>query len=416
MDYHFVQRSAPVYLMTKPAGSVCNLNCEYCYYLEKEKLYPEFKHQYAMTDKMLENFIAQYIYLNIEPAVLFTWHGGEPVMRGIEFFKNVVQLQQKHAKGKIIQNSLQTNGTTLTDEWCAFFRENNFLIGLSIDGPGHCHDHYRRYSNGQPSFSKTMKGVEMLIKHRVEFNTLSVVNDYNSGFPLEVYNFLKSIGSHYMQFTPIVERINPESRPGELQMLAPGSGKAGEVTGSTVDPLAYGTFLIRIFDEWVRKDVGDYYVVTFDCVLANWMRVPPPLCVYAETCGNAGVVEFNGDVYSCDHYVFPEYRLGNISNNLLSNLMSSDFQLQFGKNKRDTLPAYCRNCEFLDLCRGECPKNRIIHTPDGEPGLNYLCKGFKLFYKHTEPYFDFMAREITNNRAASNVRKWASSRPPFKGS
>jgi uncharacterized protein len=254
-----------------------------------------------------------------------------------------------------------------------------------------------------------MRGLELLKKYAVEFNTLSVVNDYNANYPVEIYDFLKSIGSRYMQFIPIVEWIDPAARPDELKILPAGSAREAEVTDWTVDPVDYGNFLIRIFDEWVRKDVGDCYVITFDCMLANWLRVPPPLCISAETCGHAGVVEFNGDVYSCDHYVFPEYKLGNIADKSLLSYMSSPVQLQFGRDKHDKLPAYCRKCGFLDLCHGECPKNRIIHTPEGEPGLNYLCKGFKMFYQHVEPYIDFMANEIVNNRSASNVRKWAAS-------
>jgi uncharacterized protein len=408
MEVKYPYSSQPFYFMVKPIGAVCNLNCAYCYYLEKEKLYPDDPQKWAMSDKMLESFIAQYLYTSTEPAVLFTWHGGEPIMRGMEFFQKVIALQHKYADGRIIENSLQTNGTTLTDDWCKFFRDHRFLLGLSIDGPEHCHDRYRLYKSGQPSFSKVMAGLELLKKYNVDFNTLTVVNDYNGKFPLEVYRFLKSIGSRYMQFIPIVEWIDPQAKPGELSILPANSGKTAEVTDWSVDPEDYGNFLIQIFDEWVRKDVGDYFVVTFDCVLANWLRVPPPLCVYAETCGHAGVVEYNGDVYSCDHYVFPDYKLGNIREKTLLTFMNSPFQKQFGLDKRDKLPQYCKKCEFLDICTGECPKNRIIYTPDGEPGLNYLCKGFKNFYRHAEPYLDFMANELRNNRAPSNVRKWAS--------
>jgi uncharacterized protein len=400
----------PVYLMAKPIGSVCNLDCTYCYYLEKEKLYPNDPEKWFMSEKTLESFIQQYLYSTSERGVLFTWHGGEPIMRGMEFFQKAVALQQKYARGRIISNSIQTNGTTLTEDWCKFFRDNQFLVGLSIDGPEHCHDMYRVYKSGQPSFRKVMKGVELLQKHKVEFNTLSVVNDYNSQYPVEIYRFLKDIGSHYMQFTPIVERIDPAAKQGELSILPPGTMKTAQVTPWSVRPLDYGNFLVSIFDEWVRKDVGDYFVVTFDCVLANWMGVPPPLCIYAETCGHAGAVEYNGDVYSCDHFVFPEYKLGNLREKTLLTYMNSPFQQQFGKNKRDALPSFCKQCEFLDICTGECPKNRIISTPEGEPGLNYLCEGFKLFYSHVEPYMDFMANEIRNNRAASNVKGWAAKR------
>jgi uncharacterized protein len=239
-----------------------------------------------------------------------------------------------------------------------------------------------------------MKGLELLKKFNIEFNTLSVVNDYNSKYPLEVYNFLKSTGSHYMQFTPIVERIKSKAVLSEW----------------SVDATGYGNFLIKIFDEWVRNDVGEYFVVTFDCVLANYLKEPPALCIYAETCGHAGAVEFNGDVYSCDHYVFPEYKLGNIHDNTIMDLMHSPFQHQFGLNKRDLLPGFCRRCEYLDLCNGECPKNRFIQTPNGEPGLNYLCQGFKMFYKYTEPYFSYMANELKKNRAPSNVMQWIRSK------
>jgi uncharacterized protein len=400
----------PVYLMAKPIGSVCNLNCTYCYYLEKEKLYPENPGRWAMTEDVLENFIGQYIYSSREPSVLFTWHGGEPLMRGLDFFRNALVLQKKYAGGRMISNAIQTNGTTLTEEWCKFLRDNNFLVGISIDGPAHCHDHYRRYPDGRTSFDRTMAGIELLKKHKVEFNTLSVVNDYNSKFPLEVYRFLKGIGSHYMQFTPIVERIDPGAAPGGLSMLSGDRKNAGQVSAWSVDPEDYGNFLTAIFDEWVRKDVGDYYVITFDCLLSNRMGVAPPLCIYADTCGNAGAVEFNGDVYSCDHYVFPGYRLGNIRDKSLLTFMTSEFQMKFGNDKRDLLPGYCRKCEYLYLCTGECPKNRFMETPDGEAGLNYLCRGFKKFYRHAKPFLDFMANEISHDRAASNVRQWAAKR------
>lgn len=400
----------PFSLMAKPIGSTCNLSCIYCYYLEKEKLYPVEPNQKVMSEKLLETYIAQTIYSSQDSVVLFAWHGGEPVMRGMNFFRKVIQLQKKYGEGKVIENSLQTNGTTLTDDWCGFFTDNHFLIGLSIDGPEHCHDHYRIYRNGQGSFKQCMKGLELLVKRKTEFNTLSVVNDYNSKFPEEVYGFLKNIGSRYMQFLPVVEWIDPAAKPDELKILPACTGKNAEVTDWTVDPVDYGNFLIRIFDEWVRKDVGDFFVLTFDCVLENWMHVPPAVCVSAKTCGNAGVVEYNGDVYSCDHFVFPGYKLGNLNEKSLLTLMNSPFQQQFGRNKLDTLPAYCRKCEFLDLCNGECPKNRIVKTSDGEPGLNYLCHGFKMFYKHTEPYFDFMANELRNKRLPANVKKWASAR------
>ena len=392
--------------MAKPAGSRCNLDCTYCYYLEKERLYPADPQRWFMDDKVLETFIAQYIYTSTHPVVEFIWHGGEPLLRDQGFFTKAIALQQKHGKGRQIRNTLQTNGTLLDDDWCRFFHDHQFLLGISIDGPAHCHDRYRKHRSGKPSFDETLRGVRLLHKHRVAFNTLSVVNDYNVGYPAEVYRFLKSIGSRYMQFTPIVERIDPEAGAGALQLLAGASSRKGMVSETTVDPLAYGQFLIAIFDEWVKQDVGEIFVITFDGMLANAMGVPPPLCIYAKTCGNAGVVEFNGDLYSCDHFVFPEYKLGNIREQNLRTLMESPFQQQFGLNKRDALPEYCRHCEFLDLCNGECPKNRINITPDGEPGLNWLCPGFRLFYRHVRPYLDFMANELRHNRPASNVQSW----------
>jgi uncharacterized protein len=405
-----VSPKLPFSLMAKPIGSACNLDCTYCYYLEKEKLYPREPHQRVMSEKLLETYIAQAIYSSRDPVVQFAWHGGEPLMSGMDFFRNIIRLQKKHGRGRVIGNSLQTNGTTLTDEWCKFFREHDFLVGLSVDGPEHCHDHYRRYRSGQGSFAHCMKGLELLVKHRVEFNTLSVVNDYNARYPVEVYGFLKSIGSHYMQFLPVVEWIDPAAKPGEPRILPAGTRKPAEVTDWTVGPVDYGNFLVRIFDEWVRHDVGEYFVLTFDCVLENRMGVPPSVCVAARTCGNAGVVEHNGDVFACDHFVFPGYKLGNITEKPLADLMNSPFQRQFGQDKRDTLPAFCRECEFVDLCNGECPKNRIVKTPGGEPGLNYLCTGFRLFYKHTEPYFDFMANELHHKRMPANVKQWALSR------
>ncbi|MCX6286473.1 MAG: anaerobic sulfatase-maturation protein [Bacteroidetes bacterium] len=405
-----VSSNLPFSLVAKPIGSVCNLNCSYCYYLEKEKLYPHDQQQWAMSEKLLDTYIAQTIYTSRDPVVLFAWHGGEPIMRGMDFFSTVIRLQNKYGAGRVIENSIQTNGTLLTDDWCSFFRDNQFLVGISIDGPEHCHDHYRVYRNGQGSFNKCMKGLELLVKHKAEFNTLSAVNDYNAKYPAEVYRFLKSTGSRYMQFLPVVEWVDPEAKAAELSIQPANSKKNVEVTDWTVDPFDYGNFLVHIFDEWVLKDVGDYFVLTFDCVLANWMGVPPPVCVSAETCGHAGVMEYNGDVYSCDHYVFPQYKLGNIKEKSILTLMNDPSQLRFGHDKRDTLPAFCLKCEFLGLCNGECPKNRIINTPDGEPGLNYLCPGFKKFFKHTRPYFEFMANELQHKRPPSNVKKWASAR------
>lgn len=404
------QETVPFSVMAKPVGASCNLNCAYCYYLEKDKIYTGNARQNIMTSQVLESYITQTVYSCRSPVVQFTWHGGEPLLRGLDFFRDVIRLQKKYGAGRAIENSIQTNGTTLTDDWCLFLRDNGFLVGLSIDGPEHCHNRYRRHRDGRGSFDGCLRGAGLLVKHRVEFNTLTVVNDYNALYPPEVYRFLKEIGSRYLQFLPLVERLDPGAGENDFQILPVTSDRIGEVSDRTVDPADYGDFLIRIFDEWVRKDVGEIFVVTFDSVLANWMRVPPPVCVAAPVCGNAGAMEFNGDVYSCDHYVFPEFRLGNIEKSSLAALMHSPGQLKFGRDKRDTLPQYCRRCEFLDLCNGECPKNRIISTPDGEPGLNYLCAGFRKFYAWSEPYFNFMAEQLQKGQPPSNVMKWAAGR------
>ena len=400
--------SMPTYVMAKPVGSICNLNCSYCYYLEKENLYGNRK-SFHMSDETLERYIKSYIEAQPVPEVLFTWHGGETLLRDLAFYRKVIALQKKYGRGRKIDNSLQTNGTLLNDDWCKFFKENNFLIGISIDGPEHCHDFYRKNKGGQPTFKKVMKGVELLQKHEVEFNTLSVINNYNVEFPLEIYNFFKEIGSTYMQFAPIVERMTEEQRLDGLKLLPPSSDYEGTLAPWTVDARKFGQFYIKIFDEWVRNDVGKFYIQIFDATLANTVGEQPGCCIYAETCGHASVMEFNGDVYACDHYVFPEYKIGNVKTHTIYEMMFSENQLRFGADKRDLLPTQCRECEFLKLCNGECPKNRIIKTSTGEPGLNYLCAGFKAYYRHTKPYMEFMANELFFKRPPSNVMQWARS-------
>jgi uncharacterized protein len=305
---------------------------------------------------------------------------------------------------------LQTNGTLLDDNWCSFFKDNNFLIGISLDGPEHIHDRYRLTAAGQPTFGKVMRGVELLLKHKVEFNTLSVVNDYNAGYPLETYRFLKSIGSRYMQFTPIVERLAQNIPDDSLHLLAGDNNAENRLAPWSVGAMDYGKFLCAIFDDWVLHDVGTYFVPTFDSILANWMGSTTSICVHAETCGHAGAIEHNGDVYACDHYVFPEYKIGNIHTDSLVSMMYSPRQIKFGRAKRDALPAYCKECDFLFACNGECPKNRILKTPSGEDGLNYLCGGLKHFYAHVAPYMEFMAEELSNERPPANVMAWARGR------
>jgi len=402
MNTTFAPFAKPLYVMLKPVGSACNLNCEYCYYLEKEHLYPSVKNQ-MMSDQLLEKFIEQYINSQTQNEILFTWHGGEALLRPISFYKKALELQKKYGRGRHIENALQTNGTMLNDAWCEFFKENNFLIGISIDGPQEFHDEYRRNKGGLPTFVKVMKGIQLLKKHGVEYNAMAVVNDYNADYPMEFYLFFKELDCHYIQFAPIVERLAPHGNG--LKLTTPDD--EAQVADFSVSPVQWGKFLIGFFDEWIKEDVGKYYIQLFDSTLANWVGEQPGVCTMARHCGHAGVMEFNGDVYSCDHYVFPEYKLGNIYTDSLAGMMYSEKQLKFGTDKYDTLPRQCRECEFLFACHGECPKNRFAKTTDGEPGLNYLCAGWKMFFHHVAPYMDFMKKELLAERAPANVMDWA---------
>lgn len=389
----------PLYIMTKAVGAVCNLACDYCYYLEKTNLYKDIS-KHVMSDELLEKFIKEYIGSQTMNDVLFTWHGGETLMRPLSFYKRAVELQKQYANGKHIDNCIQTNGTLLTDEWCRFFKENNWLVGISIDGPHEFHDEYRKNRQGRPSFVKVMHGIELLKKHGVEWNAMAVVNDYNADYPLDFYNFFKEIGCKYIQFAPIVERIVPHT---DGRHLASPMDKEEKLADFSVSPEQWGNFLCAIFDEWVKKDVGEIFVQIFDSTLANWMGVQPGVCSMAETCGHAGVMEFNGDVYSCDHYVFPKYKLGNIYKNSLIEMMYSERQQEFGLMKKKSLPQQCKDCEFLFACNGDCPKNRFAKTKDGEPGLNYLCSGYYKFFKHVAPYMDFMKKELLAQRPPANI-------------
>jgi len=366
--------------------------------------------KFKMSDQVLEKYIDEYIAAQNVPVVQFVWHGGEPTMLGMDFYKKALDLQAQYSRGRSIENVMQTNGTLLNDDWCRFFRDNNFLIGISIDGPEHIHDRYRLNKAGKPSFAQVMKGLELLVKHKVEFNTLSVVNDYNAQYPLETYHFLKSTSSRYMQFTPIVERIASHLPESAMHLLPGGDQKENQLAPWSVNAMDYGRFLCEIFDDWVLHDVGTYFVPTFDSILANWVGSMTSICVHAETCGHAGAIEHNGDLFACDHYVFPEYKLGNIFTDSLVSMMYSPRQIAFGQAKRNALPQQCRDCEYLFACNGECPKNRIIKTPAGEAGLNYLCSGLKSFYAHVAPYMDFMAEELANERPPANVMAWARER------
>lgn len=392
----------PMYVMLKPAGSLCNLRCKYCYYLEKDKLYKQCKN-HVISDELLEKFIKEYIEAQTTPQVLFTWHGGETLMRPISFYKRALELQRIYGRGRQIDNCIQTNGTLLTDEWCQFFKDNNFLVGVSIDGPQEFHDEYRRTATNKPTFVKVMNGINLLNKHGVEWNALAVVNDYNADYPLEFYRFFKQIGCKYIQFLPIVERVVKRE---DGLTLAPGmqGGDAG-LADFSITPEQWGNFLCTIFDEWVHNDVGEYFVQLFDATLANWVGQAPGVCILAEECGHAGVMEFNGDVYSCDHFVYPEHLLGNLHTKTITEMMYSDQQNKFAKMKKQMLPQQCKECKFLFACHGECPKNRFLNDKYGNYGLNYLCKGYRQFFEHVEPYMNFMKRELENHRAPANVMK-----------
>ena len=390
----------PLYVMLKPAGAHCNLACKYCYYLEKSHLYQNTP-RHLMTDEMLEQFTREYIEAQTMPQVLFTWHGGEPLMRSIDFYKKALALQKKYAHGKQIDNVIQTNGTLLTDEWCEFFAQNHWLVGISIDGPQEYHDHYRITPAGKPSWEKVMQGIQLLKKHRVEWNAMAVVNAYNAEHPLEFYHFFRDNGCQYLQFTPIVERLTEHEDGRTLASLA--DDREIPLADASVTPQQWGNFLCTIFDDWVRHDVGKTFVEIFDCTLANWMGVLPGICAYSKECGHAGVMEHNGDVYSCDHFVFPEYKLGNIRDQSLIDMLYGEKQQAFSRLKHTSLPRQCKECDMEFACHGECPKNRFEKDKYGEPGLNYLCQGYYQYYSHVAPYMDFMKRELLAQRPPANI-------------
>ncbi len=405
MDY-FAGDHIAYNIMVKPVGPRCNLNCTYCYYLEKENLY-KGRDISIMQESVLERFIKQYIQSQTVPVISFVWQGGEPMLAGLDFYQAAVEYQKYYAGGRRIINSFQTNGTLINEKWCKFFKQHNFLIGISIDGPEEMHDYHRRYNHGAGSWDKVMKGLRLLQDHHIEFNTLTVINNYNAKYPLEVYSFLKSAGSDYHQYIPIVEQEATDKKQYPLSLVSPGYKGKTRITDWSVSPELFGDFYIKIFDQWVKNDVGKVFVQAFDVMLANWVNEPCGLCIFDKTCGNAAVIEHNGDLYSCDHYVYPENFLGNILNKPLLEMMLSKTQQDFGKNKRNALPGLCLNCDYLNICNGECPKNRISANPDDIAGLNYLCTGLKLLFKHVTPYMNFMAGELKNKRAPANVMAWA---------
>ena len=392
----------PLYVMLKPTGAHCNLACKYCYYLEKNKLYPTAQ-RHLMSNEMLEQFTREYIEAQTMNQVLFTWHGGEPLLRSIDFYRKALSLQQKYAGGRRIDNVIQTNGTLLTDEWCEFFAQNHWLVGISIDGPQPYHDHYRLTAAGKPSWQKVMQGIKLLKKHGVEWNAMAVVNADNANHPLEFYRFFKENGCQFLQFTPIVERLTRHEDGRTLASLA--DKDEISLSEASVTPEQWGYFLCAIFDEWVRKDVGKIFVEIFDCTLANWMGISPGICAYSKECGHAGVMEHNGDVYSCDHFVFPEYKLGNIRDHSLIDMLYGEQQQEFSRLKHSSLPRQCKECDMEFACHGECPKNRFMKNKYGDSGLNYLCPGYYHYYQHVAPYMDYMKQELMSQRPPSNIMK-----------
>ncbi|MBR1789338.1 MAG: anaerobic sulfatase-maturation protein [Bacteroidaceae bacterium] len=368
--------SRPLYVMAKPTGARCNLVCRYCYYLSKQQFYSQPRHQ--MSDELLEHFIREYIQAQTADSVLFTWHGGEPLLRPLDFYHRAVELQHKYAEGKSISNCLQTNGTLITEEWARFLHTEGWLVGVSIDGPQELHDPYRRTPQGGPSWGKVMRGIDLLNRFRVEWNAMAVVNHLNGAHPEEFYRFFRDeLQCRYLQFTPVVETI-PMGNPG------------GKVSPYSVQPQQWGKFLCSVFDEWVgHDDVGEMFVQIFDATLANWCGITPGVCTMARSCGHAAVMEWNGDVYSCDHFVYPQYKLGNLRERHLVEMMYSPEQMAFGRMKHESLSDECRQCEWLFACNGECPRTRIL--PDRR---SYLCEGYRRFFEHVAPWMDVAKRNI----------------------
>lgn len=382
------------HVMAKPTGAKCNLNCEYCFFLKKERLYPGSS--FRMSDETMESYIRQTIEAHKIPQVTIAWQGGEPTLMGLDFFRKAVEVEKKYLKpGMQIENTLQTNGVLLNEEWCRFLHENTFLVGLSMDGPRRLHDAYRKDMAGNSVFDRVVNAVRLMQEHKVEFNILCTVNSENSKYPLEVYRFFRDeLKAQYIQFIPIVERDN---ETGNLEGV--------KITDRSVQPLQYGKFLNAIFDEWVRKDVGSMFIQHFDGTLASWIRGFSSLCIFRPFCGDGFALEHNGDLYSCDHFVEPAYLLGNINETPLIDMVSSDQQRQFGRSKGETLPHYCHECEFVFACNGECPKNRVLAAPDGEPGLNWLCEGLKEFFAHTKPYMVKMGEILRKGENAGVIMK-----------
>jgi uncharacterized protein len=391
---HSMGRSLPraFHVMAKPSGSACNLRCEYCFFLKKEKLYPNSN--FRMSDEVHEAYIKQLLSAHQVPQITVAWQGGEPTLMGLDFFRRSLELQKKHKKtGTRIENTFQTNGILLNDDWCRFFHDNRFLVGLSMDGPQQLHDHYRKDRGGHGTFDRVMRAARLLQEHEVEFNILCTVNRKNADHPLRVYRFFRDeLQAQYLQFIPVVERDNES-----------GFQEGCKVTDRSVRPAQWGRFLIEIFDEWLKRDVGRMFVLNFDGALAGWLGMAGTVCIFGPTCGQGMALEHNGDLYSCDHFVEPNHYLGNILERPMIDLAASEEQLGFGRDKRDCLPRYCKSCRFLTICNGECPKNRLLETPDGESGLNYLCEGYRAFFEHSDRPMRIMAELLRRGRDAGEV-------------
>ncbi len=408
-----IKLSGPVSfnLMFKPAGSLCNLDCHYCYYLDKSEIYGGVEPR--MTYDMLEKCIREYIGANDVPEVTFNWHGGEPLVLGLDFYRKAVEYQQKWCGDKIIHNTIQTNGTLLNEDFASFFSDNDFLVGISIDGPEDIHNKYRKDKGGAPTFDKVIRGINLLYRYGVEYNTMTTVNKASEGRGVEVYRFLKQLGTRFMQFMPVVEHVkyplNASGKPDKKArpfIVDPGT-EGARISPWSVNAIAFGKFMCDIFDAWVVEDVGQYFVNLFDCTLANWCGVQPGTCVYAETCGGNSVLEHNGDLYSCDHFVYPRYKVGNIFETPLRELMMSAQQSKFGIDKRGGLPFKCARCKYFFACHGECPKHRFNTTESGETGLNALCDGYFMFFSHVAPYMDKMKELLEQKMAPAGVIPWA---------
>jgi uncharacterized protein len=396
-----------IHVVAKPIGPVCNLNCEYCFYLEKQALFgPDEK--YRMSDDVLSAFITNYITAQPTPIVEFVWQGGEPTLLGIDFFKRVIELQKQFSGTKSITNSLQTNGTLLTDEWCDFLKKHNFMVGISIDGPKEVHDRYRRDRKGKGTFAQVMHGLRLLQKHKVEYNVLACVARETAKHPLEVYSFLKDQGVEFIQFAPVVERLpDLSSIQIGLRLAGPSSlskeEEQTEVTAWSVIAEEYGDFLIAIYEDWVHHDVGKVFVMNFEWALNAWIGNPSPVCIHAKTCGRSVVMEHNGDVFACDHCVYPEYRLGNIRTDKLSDMVERSLQSGFGVSKETALPKWCSECKVLAACQGGCPKHRFTMTHYNKLGLHYLCEGYKKFFLHIRKYLHAMTQLLGNGLPVSYI-------------